>query len=100
MLNPLRSEAATFRFVLWAVAIAIVALIVVEAIRAVSWQAGYGGIVHAASRRCCRAATRGSPQRAAACAVGRGRYLTVSVPSMPAWRWPGDGAEERVGAGA
>jgi hypothetical protein len=36
MRNPLRSEDAMFRVVLWAVAIAVVVVIVVEAIRALS----------------------------------------------------------------
>ena len=34
MQNPLRSEAAMFRVLLWAVAIAVVVVIVVEGIRA------------------------------------------------------------------
>jgi len=36
MRNPLRSEDAMFRVVLWTVAIAIVVVVVVEAIRALS----------------------------------------------------------------
>ncbi len=36
MRNPLRSEDAMFRVVLWTVAIAVVVVIVVEGIRAVS----------------------------------------------------------------
>ena len=61
MLNPLRSEEEAFRFLLYAIAV-IVAIV----------------------------AARGDPPRAALRAARRRRrYLTVSVPNMPAARWPG-----------
>ncbi len=63
MLNPLRSEDEAFRFLLYAIAVIVVIAGLIAILRALAVRPA----AHA----------------------GRRAYLTVSVPYIPAARWPG-----------